>query len=213
MTIISSIEGQAEGITLLFMLLIIKLMKNYPLISFSLTRIGLQWKYIPLLCLPYLLIYYWNNKKIIFNGLLVFFTLLAIFSLPPLFFSNYVFRFLFYYGNLPFGQLPSNPMAWTYLYISSIILWIILIYICYYLIKNPNDLVNFLLLLPILLFFKYYRYVFPWYWIWIIPGMLLLPDKPRINLWRFFAILFPIAAFEFIELTAGWGYVLKFIGL
>ena len=210
MVIISTIEGQAEGITIFFMLAALKFLADKPLVSYLLVAIGAQWKYIPLICLPYIIYKTYTNRKILYQGLGIF-IITSIILASPLLVSPYILRYISYGGNLPNNQLDSNPMAWKYLSLSSIILWAILVLFIYFLYHHPQEILPSSLVLVILIFLKYYRYAFPWYWIWVLPGMVLIEPKFRQKLWISFLILIPVAIFDFVSLTAGWNYVFNFV--
>ncbi|MHA2103957.1 MAG: hypothetical protein ACW981_11045 [Candidatus Hodarchaeales archaeon] len=214
MIIISTIEGQPEGITLFFMLLSIKLLKNFPLLSYFALALGTQWKYVPIILLPFLIFVHRKNLNLALKGIGVFIITNILLSFPVLI-SDYVMHYLLYAGELPNNQIASNPLAWIYTfnYLSSFLLWIIIIYVGYYLIKNKEQIGDFLPLLPILLFLKYYRFAFPWYWLWLIPGMLVIKKEPRITIWLSFAILFPIAVIDFISVTDNWNFLLNYLNL
>ena len=211
-SIFSTIDGQAEVITLLLMLLTLKYVKR-PNLAFFLVAIGLLWKYIPVILLLYLVLVYRNDIKVLINGFAIFIVTTVVLSIIPLMTSDYIFRYVGYFGNLPFHQIPSNPMSWRYLYISSILLWLLLFYLFYYLLKNKEQIPDFSILVPILLFLKYYQFAFPWYWVWIIPGILTLKEEEtRKFILRFLLVLLPIAVIDFINLTVGFGYVLTLFG-
>lgn len=211
-SIFSSIDGQPEVITLLFMLAIIKYTQKKPVIAFFLCSLGFLWKYIPGIMLLYLLVIYRRDLKMVFQGLITFFGSILVLSIVPILTSAYIFRYVSYFGNLPFNQISSNPMAWKYTYLSSILLWALLLYILYYLWNHPSEIQDFLILLPVLLFLKYYQFAFPWYWVWILPGVIAIKkDKTRVIIWRFLIVLLPIAVIDFINLTVGFGYVSSFL--
>lgn len=212
-TIFSGIEGQAECITLLFMLLVLKTMEKSDLVPFLILGLGFLWKYIPAVLLVMLVLKYRTKPVLLAKGLAVFITTVVVVSIPALLTSDYIFRYVSYMGNLPNGQLPSNPMAWKYIFISSILLWIVLAYLGYYVVKHPDSVEKISTLGLLLLFLKYYMYAFPWYWLWLIPGIILLPEKLRTSVIKWLVIMLSFAVIDFIGLTAGWSYVLQFMGL
>jgi hypothetical protein len=211
-SIFSTIDGQPEVITLLFMLSVLKCTKTRPMLAFFLVSVGFLWKYIPIIMLLYLLVYFRDDLKILKRGLATFIGVTITLSIIPIISSAYIFRYVSYFGNLPFEQIPSNPMAWRFVYLSSILLWALIFYILAYLWKNRSEIPDFLVLLPILLFLKYYQFAFPWYWVWLIPGVVAIrEDRIRVFIWRFLLILIPFAVIDFIDLTVGFGYVISLI--
>ena len=242
MLIISTIEGQAEGITLFFMLLALKYINKKPLYSYVIIAIGIQWKYIPIILLPYLIYQHRKDLILVIKGISIFSIVNIVLSFPILI-SDYVLHYIIYGGELPNDQIPSNPMAWMYsidldqLYLSSFILWIIIFYIFFQILISPllnylkekdenrsnflryysesffQRFEKFMVLLPILLFLKYYRFAFSWYWLWLIPGILTNDNVHRKRLWISFSILFPVMIFDTISLTKNWGFILNFFGL
>ena len=242
MIIISTIEGQAEGITLFLMLLALKYLNKKPLYSYALIAVGVQWKYIPVILLPYALYQHRKDLTLALKGMTIFILLNLVLSFPILI-SDYVSHYILYGGELPNNQIPSNPMAWMYngihdqFFLSSLILWIILLYIFYQILLGPllnyfknqaekqssffkdytesvlEQFEKYMLLLPILLFLKYYRFAFSWYWLWLVPGMLTVDEIHRKRLWISLLVLFPIMIIDTISLTENWDFILNFFGL
>jgi hypothetical protein len=213
----SAIEGQSTSITIFFLFLPLVLYTYKPNASYFAIGLGFHWKYVSFLILPYILLRDYKYWKKMLTGLAAL-TLTIIFLSFPLLFSNFILRYFGFFGNLSSysGQIPSNPLLLTELYISSILSTGILLLGLFLWLKpiieeNRISLdfhgvlqrAYWLPLLFLLFFLKIYATAFPWYWLWFYPLLAIFPERERRMLTVLFIVTFTFGVIDFIDITVG----------
>lgn len=213
----SAIEGQSTSITILFLLLPLVLYTYKPHASYIAIGVGFHWKYVSFLVLPYILLRDYQYWKRMLTGLVAL-TLTILFLSFPLLFSNFILNYFGFFGNLRLysGQIPSNPLLLTELYISSVISTGILLLGLFLWLKPifEEKRISFdfqgviqraywLPLLFLLMFLKIYATAFPWYWLWFYPLLAIFPERERRILTLLFIGTFAFGVIDFIDMTVG----------
>ncbi len=214
----SALEGQSTSITIFFFLISIALYSRNYQMSYLAIGLGFHWKYVTLLILPYMLLKDIKSWKRMFSGLLIMLGIIVFLSFP-LIWSQFILSYFSFFGNLNqySGQIPSNPLLLSKLYISSILSTIILILGIFSWLKPFSD--NFKLtinvqgiiergywvpLLLLLAFLKIYSTAFPWYWMWFYALIVILPLDDRRLLTKLFALTFAFGLIDFVDMTVGF---------
>jgi hypothetical protein len=213
----SAIEGQSTSITIFFLFLPLVLYTYKPHASYISIGLGFHWKYVSFLVLPYVLLKDYNHWKKMLTGLTTLIVTILLLSFPLLF-SDFVLRYFGFFGNLESysGQIPSNPLLLTELYISSILSTGILLLGIFMLLKPifEEKQISFdfqgviqkaywLPLLFLLVFLKIYATAFPWYWLWFYPLLAIFPERERRMLTLLFIGTFTFGVIDFIDMTVG----------
>ena len=221
----SAIEGQATSITIFFLFLPLVLYSYKPNASYIAIGVGFHWKYVSFLILPYILFRDIKKWRRILSGLVVLVLSILLLSFP-LIWSNFILRYFGFFGNLEnySGQIPSNPLLFTELYISSILSsGILLLAIIFWLkpvfaqkrvsfdIQGIIRRAYWLPLIFLLIFLKIYATAFPWYWLWFYPLLAILPENERKTFYLLFIGTFAIGIIDFIHMTVGFETFIGFI--
>ncbi len=214
----SAIEGQSTSITIFFFLISIALYSRNNQASYLAVGLGFHWKYVTLLILPYLLVKDIGSVKKMLSGLGYLVGCLILLSFP-LFFSQFILSYFSFFGNLSLysGQIPSNPLLISKLYISSILSTGMLLLGIFIWLKPvlENRKISFdiqgiigrgywIPLLLLLLFLKIYATAFPWYWMWFYALIVIFPRKDRRLFTKLFAITFAFGLVDFVDMTVGF---------
>jgi hypothetical protein len=213
----SAIEGQSTSITIFFLFLPIVLYTYKPHASYIAIGLGFHWKYVSFLVLPYILLRDYKYWKSMLTGLATLILTIILLSFPLLW-SNFILRYFGFFGNLRLysGQIPSNPLLLTELYISSVLstgilllgllLWLKPIFEEKRLSFDFQGILQrayWLPLLFLLIFLKIYATAFPWYWLWFYPLLAIFPERERRILTLLFIGTFAFGVIDFIDMTVG----------
>ncbi len=214
----SAIEGQSTAITNFFLFFPLVLYTYKPYASYIAIGLGFHWKYVSLLVLPYILLRDYKYWKKMLSGLAALILTILLLSFPLLW-SNFILRYFGFFGNLRLysGQIPSNPLLLSELYISSLLSTGILL-LGFFLWLKPifeEKRISFdiqgilqraywLPLLFLLIFLKIYATAFPWYWLWFYPLLAILPESERRIFTLLFILTFTIGIIDFIHMTVGF---------
>ncbi|MHA2095610.1 MAG: hypothetical protein ACW98F_13400 [Candidatus Hodarchaeales archaeon] len=214
----SAVEGQSTSITIFFFLISIALHSRNSQAGYLAVGLGFHWKYVTLLILPYFIVKDSNSLKRMSKGLLLLIGTILLLSFPILF-SQFVLAYFSFFGNLNqySGQIPSNPLLISSLYISSLLSTGILILGLFLWLKPFTkdwklsiELQEFqkraywIPLLLLLTFLKIYSTAFPWYWMWFYSLIVILPFKDRRLLTKLFALTFAFGLIDFVHITVGF---------
>ena len=214
----SAMEGQSTSITIFFFLIPIALYSRNNQASYIAVGLGFHWKYVSLIILPYLIVKDIFSWKRVFSGLSLLVGTILLLSFPILW-SQFILAYFSFFGNLGqySGQIPSNPLLISKLYISSFLsTGILILGIILWVKPFTKDLkvsINFkgiiergywIPLLLLLTFLKIYTTAFPWYWMWFYSLIVLLPLKDRRLFTKLFALTFAFGLIDFIHITVGF---------
>ncbi len=214
----SAIEGQSTSITIFFFLISIALYSHNNQASYIAVGLGFHWKYVTLLILPYLIVKDYKSMKRMFSGILLLIGTILLMSFPLLW-SQFILAYFSFFGDLNqySGQIPSNPLMISKLYISSIlstgilflglILWLKPFTKDFKFSFNIQGIIErgyWIPLLLLLTFLKIYTTAFPWYWMWFYSLIVILPFNERRLLTKLFALTFAFGLIDFIHLTVGF---------
>ncbi len=214
----SAVEGQSTSITIFFFLIPIALHSRNYQSSYLSIGLGFHWKYVTLLILPYLFLKDIRSRKRVGTGLLILCGVVILLSFPLLW-SQFILAYFSFFGKLEHysGQIPSNPLLLSKIYISSILSTIILILGLFYWIKPISEdrkltidirgIVQRGYWIPLILllsFLKIYSTAFPWYWMWFYSLIVILPSDERRLFTKLFAVTFAFGLVDFVHMTVGF---------
>ena len=214
----SAMEGQSTSITIFFFLIPIALYSRNNQASYIAVGLGFHWKYVSLIILPYLIVKDIFSWKRVFSGLSLLVGTILLLSFPILW-SQFILAYFSFFGNLGqySGQIPSNPLLISKLYISSFLsTGILILGIILWVKPFTKDLkvsINFkgiiergywIPLLLLLAFLKIYATAFPWYWMWFYSLIVILPLDDRRLFTKLFALTFAFGLIDFIHITVGF---------